>query len=170
MFAHGLDEAQDIAQGMLAVRIRRHHAGKIRPEVQRGIQAGLERAPLALIDRMHGNLGAQRAALVKNMRERLLAAVVHQQHVELLFLEFARELNQPLIRLVGGNEHHRAKRILLLHSDSSLLLLLCPVSLGRHAISIAPDRPKVNRELFSLHGFSLCAKIEISFYIHTRPF
>ena len=131
MLAHGLDEAQDVAQGMLAVRIRRHHAGKIRPEVQRGVQAGLERAPLALIDRMHGNLGAQRAALVKNMRERLLAAVVHQQHVELLFLEFARELNQPLIRLVGGNEHHRAKRILLLHNDSSLLLLLCPVFLGQ---------------------------------------
>ena len=48
--------------------------------------AGFQRAAFALIDRVHGDFRSQRAALLKNRRKRLLAAVIYQQHVELFFL------------------------------------------------------------------------------------
>ena len=71
--------------------------------------------------------------------------------------EDVKQLQQALIRLIGGNEHHDAESILLFHNDSSLLLLLCPFFSGRHANSIAPARPKVNlRRVFLAPNLALC--------------
>ena len=109
MLVQRVDQAQDVARGVLAVRVGGHDAGHVRPLEHRGVDAGLERAALAHVHRMHGDLGAQRAARVKDVRISLLAAVVHQQHVKaVLHDQLARQVDQAFVRLVGGDEHHGA--------------------------------------------------------------
>ena len=103
---------------MLSVRVGGHHARHVLPDEHRGVQSGLERASLALIDRMHGNLCAQRAALFKNRSILLSAAVIDQQHIELFVPQFSRQLNQTLIRFIGGNQHHDAEIFLHHHCNS----------------------------------------------------
>ena len=75
--------------------------------------------------------------------------VVHQQHVKaVLHDQLARQVNQTLVRLVGGDEHHGALLCCIRHMYSFIRLQALPSGqMPKDAHSIPPPPQKVNNGL-----------------------
>ena len=122
MLCRGLRDAQDVLHGMLAVRIRRHHAQRVRTGEEDLVEARFERPLLAHVDGVDRHSGAHPAALLKQRSVLFPAAVVHQHDSQLFIQQTAGQIHHPGIRLIGRDQDDDPAKVLFFHATVSSAL------------------------------------------------